>query len=139
MSKQRDDAARSIFNIGSQQAVNLNNVAGDMTIVGGQHGEATITIATVYRDIQLLREGLQDLPLPPRERQVADQALDRAMQEVAQAIPNKRKIASYLEEVTQILGKFGALAGASAALVEPLQRLSSWLGPVGRIVLHLLP
>lgn len=139
MSKQRDDAARSIFNIGSQQAANISNVAGDMTVVGGQHGEATITIATVYRDIQLLREGLQELPLPPRERQVADQALDRTTQEVAQAIPDKRKIAPHLEEVTQILRKFGALAGAGAALVEPLQRLSSWLGLVGRTVLPLLP
>ena len=134
---EKDNAGpRNVFNIGSQQAANINNVAGDMNIAGGQ--QITVTLADARRDIALLQQGLNGVALPSTDRQTAAQALAGAAQELAKPDPNKHVVASRLETFAQVLSKVGGVATASVALLEPLQRLAVFLGPVGQAVLHLL-
>src|SRR5919202_5499256 len=83
MTEKDNSGPRSVFNIGSQQAANINNVAGDMNIAGGQ--QVTLTLADARRDIALLQQGLNGLALPSTDRQTAAQALAGA----AQSWPNQ--------------------------------------------------
>jgi hypothetical protein len=133
----RDPAEpRSIFNIGTQNAGNISNVAGDMTVHRTQQGQANFTLADAYQDIKGIREVLKTLALPPDEYRAADRAIQDAEKEASKPSPDKRKIAQHLEAFTQIVVKFGALATAGATLIAPLQRLAAWLGPVGQFIVN---
>ena len=136
----RDErSARNIFNIGSQQAANINNVAGDMILTGGQHGAANLTVIDARREIRVVRQNLDQAALPPQSRLAAGRALEGVEEELDKPEPDRGRVAGRLEELTRVLASAGALAGAGGALVQPLRRLASWLGPLGLSLLRLLP
>lgn len=131
MTSDRNQQARPAFSIGSQNAGNINNVAGDMTVYGGQKGELRLTIADALQNVDDLRQVLSGLDLPPEARTAATGALDAATDELKQPEPDKKSVAERLEAFTHILMEAGALAKAGMALAVPLQQLATWLGPMG--------
>ncbi|MEU7893025.1 hypothetical protein AB0B45_09165 [Nonomuraea sp. NPDC049152] len=115
-----------VFNIGSQQG-NINNVAGDQTIYGGQQafvaGRPTDWAARLAEALR--GEGL---------RQEAAQA-EAVQAELARPEPDRQAIAGRLTTIAQAVG---AVAGAGTALREPLAALANWLGTMGAPILRLI-
>lgn len=124
-----------VFNINSQQAVTINNVARDQTI-GRQ--DATLH-AGPLGDLAALRAALAELSLPEGPRRTATQALDAAEEELQRPVPDKHRVADRLEEVAGVLGPLGVLVSAADRLAGPLQQLAGWLGPAGHALATLLP
>jgi hypothetical protein len=124
-----------VFNINSQQAGTINNVAGDQTI--GRQGSTFH--AAPLGDLAALRAALAELSLPDGARRATTQALDAAQEELQQPAPDKQRVAGRLEEVAGMLGQFGVLVSAADRLVGPLQHLAGWLGPAGHALAALLP
>jgi hypothetical protein len=124
-----------VFNIGSQQAGVVNNVAGDQTIGQLQAGLEVGALAAVGD----LRSALAAAGLPEPERRAAGRAVDEVEGELRRPAPDRRRVAGRLEELAGLLGRAGALAAAADRLVPPLQHLAGWLGPAGHALLALLP
>jgi hypothetical protein len=124
-----------VFNINSQQAGTINNVAGDQRI-----GRLDSTFhAGPLGDLAALRAALGELSLPEGARTAATQALDAAEEELRQPEPDKHRVASRLEEVASVLGPLGMLVSAADRLAAPLVHLAGWLGPAGHALAALLP
>jgi hypothetical protein len=124
-----------VFNINSQQAGTINNVAGDQ-MIGRQDSRWH---AAPLADLAVLRAAVAELSLPAAARGAATEALDAAEEELRRPAPDKRRLASRLEELAGALGRFGGLVSAADRLVGPLQRLAEWLGPAGHALAALLP
>jgi hypothetical protein len=105
------------FNIGSQNAGQINNVAGDMYVSGGQHGVAG-TPEAARQISRTLRRSVATLPLEGRDAEAARSAVDEIDAGLEREQPDRSRIAG--------------------ALVEPLQALAGWLGDLGAPVLQLL-
>jgi hypothetical protein len=124
-----------VFNINSQQAGTINNVAGDQTI-----GRLDSTMyAGPLGDLAAVRAALAELSLPESARRAATKALDAAEEELQRPAPAKHRVADRLEEVAGVLGPLGMLVSAADRLVAPLQHLVGWLGPAGQALAALLP
>lgn len=116
-----------VFNIGSQQG-NINNVAGDQTIHGGQHGTFTATQTVdfaVELEATLRRLGMH---------RAADDAA-AVQRELAQPQPDREQISARLTRIAQAAT---AVAGAATAVHGPLAALAQWLGALGAPILGLL-
>jgi hypothetical protein len=125
------------FNIGSQNAGQINNVAGDMHVSGGQHG--VVGTPEVARQISRnLRRSVATVQLDRRSAQAARAEVDEIDAGLSREQPDRARVAGALERLTRLLSATGALAAAGAALVEPLQALAGWLGELGAPVLQLL-
>jgi hypothetical protein len=124
-----------VFNINSQQAGTINNVAGDQRI-----GRLESSLqAGAMREVAELRAALAELALPDHARQASGEALDAVEEELRQPVPDKRRVAGRLEQLAGVLGPLGVLVGAADRLVGPLQHLAGWLGPAGHALAALLP
>ncbi|WP_433065226.1 hypothetical protein [Dactylosporangium sp. CS-033363] len=124
------------FNIGNQQAANINNVAGNQYNAGGQY--ATVTIGEAHAAVRALQAAVQRLAVPEdlRGHLLRDAAaVERA---VVAGTADKPEVAGRLERVTRALAHAGAFAAAGAGLVGPLTTLGQWLGPAGSALLALL-
>lgn len=126
------------FNIGSQSAGVINNVAGDQRIAGGQHGSLVAT-REVRNALEQLRGAVGAARLDEATAADLRRDVDALAAEAAAPQPDAPAIAARLERVTRVLAAGGALATAGAALVAPLQTLAAWLGALGEPVLRLLP
>ncbi len=131
-----DDQRNVTFNIGQQTGVNTN-VAGDMTVHGGQQYVAG-SPEEVRADLATLREVLAGLGLQPEVQQEANGLIDEADDELAQPTPHADKVGKPLTRLTNLLSEAGALASAGASLIGPLQRIGSWLGVAGAAILAVL-
>ncbi|MEV0708225.1 hypothetical protein [Nocardia aurea] len=110
-----------VFNIGSQQG-NINNVAGDQTIHGGQHGTfvsaqavefATELAAALHRSVGM-------------EQAAAD--ADAVQNELRRPHPDRRSVADRLIRIARAVT---AVTGMTAAVRTPLVGLARWLGELG--------
>lgn len=126
------DRPGAVFNIGSQQG-NISNVAGDMTVYGGQHYRA-VDRAAFAAEVAALRSALAATSLDPALRVSADRCLHDAERELGRAQPEPDKVARPVERLTRLLKDAGALAGA----VEPLSGIASLLGVAGKAILALI-
>ena len=119
------------FNIGNQQAANINNVEGNQTIHGGQHGdyqagapaESAATLVAQLRAMGLSAEAVQ---------------AEAIQAELVRPSPDHQAIADRLAGLTTVLDSAGKLAQAGQALRGPLMALAGWLGVAGTPILHLL-
>ena len=132
MSSRRPEAT---FNIGSQQGV-ISNVAGDMTVVGGQ--QYVDRADMVRQELLKLREALSTLNLDSGTATRVTRCLADVQDELEQPQPRAEKIGSALERATAFLKEAGAIAVAGAAVIDPLQRIASWLGASGQALLRLI-
>lgn len=126
------------FEIGTQNAGSIQNVAGDMTI----HElsiQASWDAGAVRRELEQVRDETARVPLPHADRVAVEGALAAAGSEAARAEPDRGKIRRLVERATQVLADAGALAAAGSGLVESLRRTAVALGPAGKALLTLLP
>ena len=131
-----DDQRNVTFNIGEQTGVNTN-VAGDMTVYGGQQ-YVTGSPEEVRADLAALREVVAGLGLQPEVQQEATDLIDEADRELAQPKPQPEKVGGPLTRLTNLLADAGAVAAAGASVIAPLQRIGSWLGVAGKAILAVL-
>ena len=131
-----DERPYAEFNIGTQQG-NISNVAGDMTIHGGQQFLAGPADA-VREELVKLRQILSTLDIDPTSRRSVEELATEAADELDRPQPDASTVARPIERLTKILRDAGAFAAAGAALIDPLQRIASWLGASGRAILDLI-
>jgi len=124
------------FNIGSQQG-NINNVAGDQTIHGGQHGQfATATDPRAM--LGVLRTELDRLGLPPDVAHQVNTEVESLDAELASPAPDRPTMADRLVRITRLVTAAGAAVTAGGTLAGALTSLAAWLGPIGDSVLRLI-
>lgn len=118
------------FTIGSQQGNQINNVAGNQYLHGGQHGAVVTTddARTLATD---LRRALPHAALGRKDARAALTAIDEIDAGLAGRQPDRPRVAAAVERLTRLLSAAGALAGAGAALAGPLGGLAAWLGGLG--------
>jgi hypothetical protein len=126
------------FNIGSQQAGNINNVARDQHITGGQTG-MLVTPEAARQAVIDLRAGLKVTRLDPATSAAAEAEVMQIDAGMRQPEPDRTQIAPRLERLTRLLLAAGSLATAGSALLQPLHTLANWLGALGEPILNLLP
>ncbi len=131
-----DDQRDVTFNIGQQTGVNTN-VAGDMSVYGGQQ-YGTGSPEEVRADLAAIREVIAGLGLPPEVQKEAGDLIDEADGELAQPTPQPEKVGGPLTRLTKILEDAGAVASAGEKLIAPLSRIGTWLGVAGKTLLALL-
>ncbi|MFF3468331.1 hypothetical protein ACWCQN_37665 [Streptomyces sp. NPDC001984] len=125
------------FNIGSQQG-NINNIAGDQTIYGGQHGTFHGAPQDPGELVVRLREALDRTALPP---DVAAEVRDEVAglnAAVTSPTPDRPHAADRLARITRILASAGALTAAAGPVAGALVALAQWLGSLGEPVLQAL-
>jgi hypothetical protein len=119
------------FNIGSQHASVINNVAGD------QYNNIT-SAADAAIAVERLGQLLEQSQLPDDVARLAREQLELAASELALPSPDKPAVADRLGRLTKALASAGALATAGASLTGPLTSLAGWLGTLGDPILRLL-
>ena len=120
------------FNIGSQNAHHINNVAGD------QWNQTTLRDEDVRGQIEELWRALEGARLAPAVTRDVQAQLAAAEEEMTQRSPSKPAVADRLKTATEILVSAGGLAAAGGALLGPLGALAGWLGGLGKPILELL-
>jgi len=125
------------FNIGQQNAVNINNVAGDQTIEGGQTG-SFVSIHDALANVEQIRRELDASALAPDARAAAAQQLDGIEHGLKQPTPDRASIGESLTRLTKVLVTAGALATGTSALLNGLSGLAGWLGHFGGAALKML-
>ena len=126
------------FNIGNQNAANINNVGRDQHITGGQTG-IVVTSEQALQALADLRAGVKATRLEPVSAVAVETELRDIEAGLRQPEPDRTRIAPRLERLTRILLAAGTLASAGSALVAPLGVLARWLGELGGPILGLLP
>ena len=142
MSDQRRQRPRGGIHVdgGQHAGRDINNVEGDVWGTGDSYDDRSRT--TVYvagRDLRIVRNAVDAMSLPTQMREYIDQRLAEAETEASKAAPNKRQIASRLDEVTETLSDLGELQRASGPVIAAFRRLAQWVGPIGLGVLQRLP
>jgi hypothetical protein len=131
-----NERPNAVFNIGSQHG-NISNVAGDMTVHGGQQYIAP-PADMILPELARLRRALSAIHLDPDVEQSAGEYLAAADAEVRRPHPDARRVARPIERLTRLLKGAGVILAAGAALINPLQSIASLLGAAGQVILHLL-
>jgi len=126
----------AVFNIGSQQG-NVSNVAGNMTVYGGQHWSEDSAPA-VREELERLRSAIRSLDLDPTLKATATRLVEEADGQAHQAQPAPERIGRPIEKLTRLLKESGALIAAGAALINPLQGIGSLLGATGQIIIRMI-
>jgi hypothetical protein len=127
------------FNIGSQHG-NVNNVAGDQVVHGGQRYAAS-PAELIGRDLATIRDVIAAMPLDPAVRERATAFLSDASLELGRPARDGgggEGAAQPIERLTRLLRDAGALSAAGAALADPLQHIALWLGTAGQAIAHLI-
>ena len=117
------------FNIGTQRAGTINNVAGDMIVTAGT-GRLDLR-----SELDRLEAEVAHLRLPPRQAA----AMRVAIADAASSSSDPGAVARRLDRLTRTLGEVGALSSTTVGVVESLRRVATALGPAGKSVLALLP
>ncbi|MEU4392652.1 hypothetical protein [Kribbella sp. NPDC023855] len=126
------------FNIGNQNAGNINNVGRDQHVTGGQTG-IVVTSEQALQALAELRAGVKTTRLDPVSSIAAEKELREIETDMRQPKPDRTRIAPKVERLTRILLAAGSLVSAGSALVGPLGMLAHWLGALGAPILNLLP
>ncbi|MFC8359144.1 hypothetical protein ACFUIY_04640 [Streptomyces griseorubiginosus] len=124
------------FHIGSQQG-NINNVAGDQTIHGGQHGQF-VTATDPRAMLGVLRTELDRLALPPDVARQVNTEVESLDAELASPAPDRPTMAERLVRITRLVTAAGAAVTAGGTLAGAITSLASWLGPIGDSVLRVI-
>lgn len=128
-----------VFNIGSQQAGVINNVAGDQTIRGDQQGSITIEGGVGRTLLAQLRRELGTAALPADTRAAVESELDACDTELQRPDPDPQPLRDRLAKVAQVLVSAGAVVSAGTGLGAALAALAGWLGQLGEPIRRVLP
>lgn len=131
-----DERPNATFNIGRQEG-NISNVAGDMTIHGGQqYISASADMART--ELGKIRAALSNVDFDPILQGWIGELLADAEAEIQQGRPDAQKVARPIERLTRLIKDAGAMSVAGAALIDPLQRIATWLGASGQTIRNLI-
>jgi len=119
------------FNIGQQNAANIQNIGGDAVIHGGVQASASWETLELRRAIAQAREGLGELALPQPVLEEANRSLEAAANEAARTKPDRHGVAEHLAAAVTTLTEAGALADAGTTVGDGLRRAVTLLGPIG--------
>jgi propanediol dehydratase large subunit len=119
------------FNIGQQNAANVQNIGGDAVVEGGIHASATWETVELRHTIARAQGAVADLGLPPPTLESVNESLTAAAQEAAEPRPDRYHVAEHLGTAARTLDEAGALVGAGTRVLEALRRAAELLGPVG--------
>ncbi|MBV6697835.1 hypothetical protein [Kitasatospora aureofaciens] len=125
-----------VFNIGSQQAGAINNVAGNQSIHGGQSGRFTVGAQELSGLVGDLRTAVEAEPLPESVAPQVRAELDAMEREADRPEPDKAAVADRLSRVTRLLGATGAALKVGTGLFGAVSALAGWLGSAGQPILH---
>lgn len=131
-----DERPNATFNIGSQHG-NISNVGGDMTVYGGQHYTA-LPVDMIRQELRNIHRIISAMDLDPAARKSAAAFLADADRQLDQPNRDADRVARPIERLARLLSGIGAIAVPGAALIDPLQRLASWLGPAGHAIAQLI-
>src|SRR5437868_7016198 len=126
----------AVFNIGSQHG-NVSNVAGDMTVYGGQH-YAALPADEIRRELGNVQGIISAMDLDPAARKKVAGLLADTGRELVEPRHDARKVARPIERLTRLLRDIGAISAGGAALIDPLLRIASCLGSAGQAIFHLI-
>jgi hypothetical protein len=121
----------STFNIGQQNAANIQNIGGDAVMHGGIQATATWETLELRRAIARARDGLGELALPQAVHEDVNRSLEAAANEAAQPKPDRHDVAEHLAAATATLREADALVDAGSNVVGGLRRAVAMLGPIG--------
>lgn len=122
------------FNIGSQQG-NINNVAGNQAIHGGQQGN--FTAASDPRALLgALRAELDRMSLPPDIARQVNGEVTSLDAELGSQTPDRPTVAQRLVRITRLLASAGTMVTTGGALAGVLSSFAAWLGPIGDSLRH---
>lgn len=124
------------FNINSQNAAQINNVAGDQHISGGQQG--TVTIGTARDAAKALRHAVTTAPLPDETADTARVLAEEMDAEMSKETPDRPAVADRGRRLVELLTSAGSLVTAGSAVIGSLQTLATWLGHLGEPILRLI-
>src|SRR5262245_12506263 len=119
------------FNIGRQNAANIQNIGGDAVIHGGVQATATWETLELRRAIARAQDGLGELALPQAIHEDVSRSLEAAANEAAQPKPVRHDVAEHLAAATETLREADALVDAGSNVVGGLRRAVAMLGPIG--------
>jgi hypothetical protein len=125
------------FNIGTQNAASIQNIAGDAHIERVQVSASWETNA-LRTSIARAQEQVRALELPPDLRASLDGELNSAAAEAAKDEPDKHRLSDLLGRAGRLVKEAGAVASGGAAVIETLKQAVTLLGPVGHAALALL-
>jgi hypothetical protein len=125
------------FNIGNQHAAVVNNVAGDQTVHGGQHGYVMVP-PEVIAAVRAVRAHLSDLDLDADDHARADADLANLDHQLITGQTTHRDTADRLSRLLTAARQAGAIITAASSLGTAITTIAHWLGPVGTTLLHLL-
>ena len=125
------------FNIGNQHAAVVNNVAGDQTVRGGQHGYV-MAPPEVIAAVRAVRAHLSDLSLDADEHARADAELADLDHQMITGQTTQRDTADRLSGLLTAARQAGACITSASSLGTAITTIAHWLGPVGSTLLHLL-
>ena len=124
------------FNIGTQNAANINNVGGDAHIERVD-ATASFEIDELRASIASAQDRARGLELPVVLRDVLDDALDSAAAEAAKAQPDRRRLAGLLGAAARVAKQAGTVASGCTAVIDALRQAAVLLGPLGHAALAL--
>jgi isopentenyl diphosphate isomerase/L-lactate dehydrogenase-like FMN-dependent dehydrogenase len=124
------------FNIGSQHG-NVSNVAGDMTVYGGQHYTA-LPADMIRQELNNIHAIISSIEISPEARKNAVALLADAGRELSRPGCEPEKVAWPVRRLAGLLSDIGAISAAGASLIGPFKAIASWLGPAGQAILHLI-
>jgi hypothetical protein len=124
------------FNIGTQNAANIQNIGGDAHI---ERIDATASfhIDELRASIASARAEAAQIELPPVLRDLVGGALDSAADEAAKDEPDRRRLAGFLWTAMGVIKKASSFVTGCAAVLDSLQKAVTLLGPVGHTALTL--
>jgi hypothetical protein len=121
------------FNIGSQHAANINNVAGDQVIHGGQAGYADSRVL-----LDRVRHEVGTLRLPPPLLTRVNAELEAIDTELGTPRSDKQSAAGRLGRLVSLLKSAGVLATSGSGLMTSLTALANSFGALGEPIGRLL-
>jgi hypothetical protein len=119
------------FNIGQQNAANVQNIGGDAVIQADIQATASWETLELRRAIARARAGLGELALPQAVLEDVDRSLEAAANEAEQPKPDRHTVAEHLAVAATTLTEAGVLVDAGTTVVDSLRRAVSLLGPIG--------
>jgi len=125
------------FNIGSQHAGVVNNVAGDQIVHGGQHGYVMVP-PEVIAAVRAVRVHLSDLALDADDHARADADLADLDHRLITGQTSHRDTADRLSRLLTAARQAGAIITGASSVGTAITTIAHWLGPVGTTLLHLL-
>jgi len=125
------------FDIGTQNAANIQNIGGDAHIERVE-GTASFQVDELRSSIASAQAQAGEIDLPPVLRDLVDGALDSAAEEAAKEQPDRRRLAGLLGMATRVIKEANSFVSGCTAVLDSLAKAAALLGPLGHAALALV-